>query len=310
MEHKYYYEDRLRTISLSSSLVFGTAVDNAIGVSLTTRNLGQALREFRRSFTRGTDNFGDPVYFPTASLKYLKHDLDVDLINSWNARKVKKGLCTKEWASLCRKGLLIVKSFHKNVLPKVEEVVAIQEHVELMNEEGDSLIGKCDFIVRIDGKIVMIDMKTASRLYKYDAVRTSPQLSMYYTGLKDRFKIDLCGYVVALKAIKKNKTKFCRICGFNGSGTSFRSCNNTIDEQRCNGEWNVKCYPEALIQILIDHIPDQFEQITLDSVISVNDGIKAKQYVKNLEACKRGYGMCEYYEYCMNGDMTGLRRKQ
>ena len=116
--------------------------------------------------------------------------------------------------SLKNKGIMLLQVYKEQLLPKFKKVLAIQKQVELKNDDGDSIIGYVDLIAELhDGRIAVIDNKTAGREYDLDAVTKSPQLSLYKTILNsgDEFNVDVAAFAVLIKQLNKNVKK--RLCG-------------------------------------------------------------------------------------------------
>lgn len=313
-EYALHYKDKIRPTALGSALIFGNAFDEAIMALLGSNNVLKARQALKRHLTISKDVFGNRVFVPTSQdVVYNANDIDEELLTPEDRTRHVAGKAHMAWLSLHRKGLLLIDGFNTHVLPNIKRVIAVQHPIRLENEHGDIVTGKCDFVVEWhDGRIIAFDLKSAGMPYERDAVQSSTQLATYFLALGDTFKLDAVGYIVGLKNIRKNRKKKCIVCGYDGSGTRFGTCNNTLamSKKRCNGEWNESINPQAGYQTLIDNIPQHFLQLTLDNLNAVNNGIKQGVFFRNLNACVRPYGKCAYYNYCHgNKDMTGLVQK-
>lgn len=208
------------------------------------------------------------------------------------------------WLCLYNKAALIIRAYHKEVLPRITKVIEIQKKIELADDNGDTVVGYVDLIAELDdGNTYILDNKSAGRAYDEDAVQNSAQLSLY--GLMEG--IENAGFIVYLKAISKNKTKICSICEHDGSGSRHKTCNDESGGKRCGGEWVEKINPEAKIQILTGKLNHNLEDMVLENVNQINTMIKNEIYFKNLDSCNDWYGgKCPYYSHCHNKDDSEL----
>jgi PD-(D/E)XK nuclease superfamily len=339
--YAYHYRDRLRTKISSAALLFGSAIDVAIQELLKSKDLSQASSVFEQSWTTSEIN-GVSTHLPSCTeIAYSKNDVDIDLLsdnsrnvlitaygNEWEIKlasilekqrnKVPFKFLPKEqkallnlysWHCLLTKGYLMLKTVHSEILPKITEVLSIQEKVELANEEGDAVIGYVDLVCRMRDyeKPVIIDFKTSSIEYDEDVVLTSPQLTLYMHALSEKYENTRnAGFIVLHKNVKKNKTKVCSKCSHDGTGTRFKTCNNEVDGVRCDGEWKETMRPEIRTQIIIDPIPQQTENLILENIDDINKAIKNEIFTRNLGSCIAGWGKCPYYSKCYYGDESDL----
>ena len=217
------------------------------------------------------------------------------------------------WLCLHRKGLIMIESFRKDILKHIKEVYSTQEYVKLENGEGDSIIGYVDLVARYKDiqEPIIFDVKTSARAYDEGAVLTSPQLTLYTHALSEKYNTRKAGFIVFSKQIMKNKKKVCTVCGHDGSGTRFKTCNNEIDKVRCDSEWDIKLDPKAYIQVLIDDIPERTEEIVLDNYEYISQSIKSGAFPRNFNACTKSWGgKCRFYDYCFYGKEDGLIKKE
>ena len=305
---RLHYREGYRPTELSSALIFGSAIGKAFEYILTKRNdiptpEGQEAKELTPKEYFDYHWLYQDVNGVLTNLKeyknvtYSKYDLDQDL-------------ATTPYESLRVKAHLMIDTFISDLLPQIEHVYSTEEKVELTNEEGDSSIGFADAVVKLKEyyKPVILDFKTAARFYETDSVVTSVQLAQYLHTLGPKYETRLAGYAVFLKNISKNKVKICSKCGFDGSGARHKTCAAEIQEKRCGGEWTETLRPKAELQLLVDAIPESFENFVIDNVALVNDAIKTGIFVKNVSKClDNGYGRsCEFLNICHNNSEEGL----
>lgn len=329
-----HYRKRLRSKTTHAALLFGSALDKSVETLVNTRNYAQAELVFDSMWNEQEINGVKTELASSELVVYANSDYDKDLLidSDWkllecneediNALYTKKDevgfdkLHVKEkrklnlanWLCLYHKGKLMLSAFNEFILPCIEEVYGTQVPVELTNEDGDKLIGFVDMVVKWKGKVdpVIFDLKTSSRLYEDDAVTTSQQLCLYTYALSEQFKTKNAGFIVLNKHIRKNKTKICSVCGYDGSGASHKTCPNEVDGKRCKGEWAIKIDPTVFTQVLIDEIPSRLEEIVLENLNSINSCIKHDIFPRSLTSCKAAYGKCAYYNLCLKNTQEGL----
>ncbi len=201
---KYHYIDNLKPISMGSSLYFGGAIGKALEVLINTKDLDKANFMFIQTFKEIYNNL---------DVQYSKSDLDEDLIiisdmeqeilslyedNQILDDERKLILNQIYWKSLQQKGIIMLDSFNKDILPKIKKVYSTEEKTEIVNDENDSSIGYCDTVIELEGydKPIILDFKTAAKAYKSKSVKYSAQLAQYLFTLGVKYNTNLAGYVV------------------------------------------------------------------------------------------------------------------
>lgn len=211
------------------------------------------------------------------------------------------------WRSMRRKGHLMLDAYIKNILPEIEEVIAIQKQIELKSECGSSIIGYVDAIVKLKSRedYTVLDNKTASQPYAEDAVKTSQQLLLYTYALGYKH----AGFAVMLKNIRMNRKKKCVECGYE-SNSAHKLCNNILEtNKRCNGTWEEEVFPEATTQLIKDEVEEQTQFVVVDNVSEINEAITANVFPKNLSTCKNIYGNpCIYLNHCWKNKSDNLEK--
>lgn len=178
-------------------------------------------------------------------------------------------------ASLLVKGEILIREYNTQIMPRIKEVVKVQIDDVMENNSGDKLVVKTDFIARWeDDRIVLFDNKTSSVKYEQDSVQKSDQLGTYFEALREEYKIEACGYIVLPKKINKKKK------------------------------------PAVQINVIIDTISEDVITNTLNQFEDVLNSIKAAHFPKNENNCKNIYGLCQYYNYCHEGSLEGLKEKE
>jgi hypothetical protein len=338
----YHYNHGLRTVTTTGALLFGSAVDAGL-TALVGSGTKSAESCFMDAWTNSSIN-DVSVYLPTCTrVVYSDSDADKDLLTpdayktlaetygaDWEEilnkiiqkkkmigfkyiKKEEKELLNHyNWLCLSYKGLLMIDAVRKQILPKIEKVLGTQVEVKLENSQGDKIIGFADLIAKYKGidKPVVFDWKTSSIDYDEDSVLISPQLSLYVHALSEQFENTRhAGFIVLHKRIIKNKKKVCKTCGYDGTGARHKTCSATINEKRCDGEWVETLSPEVKIQVITNEIPEQTEQIIIENIDQINIAIKTGNFIRNLNSCKRPWGICEFHSKCFKGSDEGLIKK-
>lgn len=341
--YEYHYIKKYRSTTQSAALLFGTAIDKSCEKYALTRSLSEAMELFESTWEEQELNGTATKLIDCTKIVYSNNDFDSDLLDQsdynflaqtygledvqstideiYKKKEVigfdnlteenKKLLNTANWLCLRHKGQYMVAEFASIFQKNVEEVLGTQVEVSLENDQGDSIIGYVDFVLKMKNEEapVIIDLKTASRAYDDDSVTTSPQLGLYVYALKNQYQnTNRAGYIVLNKNIKKNKDKVCSKCGYDGSGARHKTCNNEVDGVRCNGAWNEKINPSVSYQIIVDTVPELLQERIVENFNEVNKGIKAQIFPRNFSACKKYNGtvICPFYDICHHNKMTGI----
>lgn len=319
---RLHYREGYRPKNIGSALLFGKALDMAFDYLLTGKNVvtdKEIANEYeyfdyhwRSQYLN--DKLTNIYLNEEKYIHYSKTDIDYDLLTDEELKEAGSDNDKLSWFSLRHKGHLMIDTFKNDFLPKVKKIHSTQELIELENEQGDKSIGYCDAVLEIEGydQPIITDFKTAAKPYSEDSVQYSVQLSQYLHALSDKYNTRLAGYIVFLKSIAKNRSKICKKCNFDGSGSKFKSCNNVINNVRCNGFWIEKLNPKAEMQMIIDQIPIEVEHLVIDNIEAVNTSIKMQIFTKNVNGCKdAGYGKpCDFFELCWKKDSSKLSKKE
>ncbi len=302
--YKLHYIERIRSEKTSSALVFGAAMDEALNFMLLSAKgnpeaLNISIDIFNKKWAPHKD---DP------NIDYFKSDFDIDLIDVETS--------DGSWHSLSRKAELLLTAYHRDILPQIKQVIEVQKSVELLDDEGNNFNGIVDAIVRLqDGRVVVMDNKTSSTVYKKDSVAESEQLAMYQEilNIKEqdpadpwKHKIEACAYAVMSKKLNKKIIKTCKSCGF-VTDSGHKTCNAEIDKKRCGGEWAEVLEISAKTQFIVGEISEEFVESVLEQAVLVKNNIEDGIFPQNFDACNFMFGKpCVYRGLCHNGDMHGL----
>lgn len=339
-KYKLWYKNRYRPKNIHGALLVGSSVDNGLNSLLENRDLNEAIKVFDKSFRFQNIN-NIPTYLPkSTNIVYSKRDFDAELlkkddfdeyykfkneieynpdtsleqdIEKFQKAKENKGfdnLTHKEkqlynminWLSIRRKGHIMIRDYHKIVLPKIKGVVSVQKRGKIENNNGDTLSYILDLVVDWeDGKRYLIDNKTSALEYEKDSAMKSQQLILYYHAEKEEMGLNAVGFIVMYKNILKNRKKICKSCNKDGSGQRHKTCDNLIDNKRCNGEWLEEINPECKIDIILNDVPEATENLVIQTFDEANEGIKKESFGPNLNACGNENFKCAFYNYCWHG---------
>jgi hypothetical protein len=321
--YKYHYIDKIRPKLTSSALPFGSAIDAAIESMLKNEDY---IKAFIKKWEYGILVDGPCSISDNLYIQYLASDLDLDLLEKEDwilldvvenkhdvaiaeaKSKIKTPFPRKKdkyvynyacWLSLKRKGILMLKAFNEDIKPRIKEVIATQKYVKLINEEEDSVVGYVDLIAKLDDdKIYVIDVKTASKNYEEDSVRTSAQLASYCFSLKDEIKFNGAGFAVMHKKINKEEIKTCVECGHVSEGR-HKTCPAKLNGKRCGGEWEIAYNYKATTQLILDSVPNKMQEAVVQNYDMANRAIKADVFIKDYAICNNMFGKrCPYYDLC------------
>ena len=229
----YKYIQKLESPEINSPLLFGVAVDESLnfllecerdGVPYTMQQVYDCFSGYMHNWGQFEVKYNPDVVYSNNDIDYyllteeqIQHfcQIDPEFVNIVTATQKDQQAYTKwlrvnhpeefgylGWQSLYNKGILMLDTFKKEVLPKFKRIIDVQIHYIIDNGEGDELTVKMDFVAELhDGRIVVFDNKTSSKPYPNDAVVTSPQLATYL----EFWDTTWAGYVVMEKKIRKDK---------------------------------------------------------------------------------------------------------
>lgn len=311
-KYRLRYKERLSSEKIPSPLFFGTAIDAAVELFLlkkkhllTEKELDLMLKEDAYSmFDKTMREQNGQLLEKNPLCEYFYSDFDSNILSKEDFKYLTKAypsikdwgeffsycktyiktngelkpgskiafnnLC---WLSLYRKGELMLKAYEKDILPEVHEVFDIQKEVALLNESGDKLRGKIDFIASFKDSPsarYICDNKTSSEPYKEDSVANSVQLAIYC----EAESCDKASYVVMEKKIRLKE-------------------------------------PKARTQIIKDTISEDHKQKTFDIVEQKLNNIACAEFSKKQspKECHFFGKACEFFNLCWHGRMDGLKRR-
>lgn len=249
-----------------------------------------------------------------ANIRIKANQLDIPYRDSFVAeflhKKAAKGLSNLpeneiklynyiNWKCLLKKGNVTLDSYIKEVKPLIKNVLSVQEKIESVNQDGDTLLGFADLVLEMnDGKRVLFDHKTSSFEYSPDSASHSSQLTLYYHFLKEKYNLTHVGYIVMLKRMKDVAKKTCTSCGHSITSRA-KTCDNMLDGLRCAGEISEGTDFVCPIQVITAEVNPNTAQLVIDSFDGTNKLIKSEDFSPNLESCVSFGGLvCDYYQVC------------
>lgn len=218
--YRLHYLMKYRPVTLSSALVFGSAIDEALNWMLGAKDnsaaLPMAISVFNKKWEQGENSAREVVDMPlNPNLKYSRYDFENDLMGKADWRELfkydakffetktrvdkameagKQWLDIPEedrsvlnyanWLCLQKKGELLLTAYYNDILPKIKRVLAVQMNIELDDGYGNILNGVIDAVVELhDGRVMIMDNKTSSQEYDENSVAGSEQLATYFAIL-------------------------------------------------------------------------------------------------------------------------------
>lgn len=254
MAYYIHYILKLREKKVGSALPFGSAIDDAQGILLTTKDIDKAKDEFIKRWTN-----------PVINSKVIKKDYEKHI--RFSKSDSDTGLFDKDeeitpWESLKRKGLMMLDGYNEQIMPEIKEVLQVQKYVKVENRSGDRIIGYIDLVAKMsDGKTYIIDNKTSSVTYDENILNTMDcgQLASYsYSGAKMGIEHDGVGYIVLDKKIRKT----------------------------------TKTGPRVRTQIILGKPPKEIVNKTLADYNDVLYNIKMGMFQSNSPNCDTYFGKC------------------
>lgn len=311
-KYRLRYREKLSSEKISSPLFFGTAIDAAVELLLLKKKRNLSDKELDLLLTEDAFSVFDKTMKEQNGIllernplcEYFYSDFDHSLLTEEDFSYLKKAYpsildweeffvyCKKYikthgelktgskitfnnlcWLSLYRKGEMMLKAYAQNILPEIEEVFDIQKEVELINESGDKLRGKIDFIASFKDDPtarLIIDNKTSSEAYKSDSVANSVQLAIYCEA-------ETCNRAAYAVLEKKVRIK----------------------------------EPKIRTQIIKDTISEDFTNKVFAEIDEKLSKISKEEFYKkdNPKDCFFFGKSCPYYDLCWNNSYKGLISK-
>lgn len=311
-KYRLRYEERLSSEKIPSPLFFGTAIDAAVEllllkkkVNLTEKELDLLLNENAYSiFDKTMREQNGQLLERNPLCEYFYSDFDSNILTPEDFNALTKAYpsiedwedfftyCKKYikthgelkpgskiafnnlcWLSLYRKGEMMLKAYERDILPEISEVFDIQKEIELINDSGDKLRGKIDFIASFkDDPTVryLVDNKTSSEAYKNDSVANSTQLAIYC----EAEACDRGAYAVMEKKMRLKE-------------------------------------PKARTQLIKDIVPDDQKQKVFDKVENQLNNISRREFHKkdSPKECAFFGKPCEFFNLCWHGKEDGLKKR-
>lgn len=205
------------------------------------------------------------------------------------------------WLSMKKKGEYMLNSFFDSKLKEIKGLATIdgkpaaQLRIDIPSPDGDNIVGYVDYVVEMnDGKIVILDCKTAASAYDEHKLVTSEQLKTYAAALAHHFdEVPEIGYLVLVK--KLNTDKSCNSCGALRENSKLKNCvacgEGKYESASFSGE----------VQLMRREIHEDEMDDQLEDYSQVADAVRNKIRYKNPENCFSFGRRCEFYDHCHKG---------
>lgn len=323
---KMFLKKKWKNKKQSSALKFGAAVEAGIEALLLGKPYEEACNEFHDKWYKSEANkYEDSIQvFDNEYIFYYNSDFDkeiltlndFDLFDEWcdnlNMEQPEDYLAfvssvqkdIKEeveidpttlklynrimWTCCDIRGPYMIKAFERDILPTVEDVLACQERITIVNKEGDEADGTIDFkakLLELPSAAVM-DLKTASRPYDDHKLESSDQLRIYASAVQ----LDYIGYWVVIKKLKHDKS--CNKCGHIRENYRLRNCSE------CKGGKYTETQTKGETQTLIREFNKADQEDVLEDFSEVLNAIANQARWKNPNSCFNFNTKCEFYDHC------------
>jgi len=218
------------------------------------------------------------------------------------------------WMSLKVKGKYMLNSFFDKTLGQIKRIVEIdgkpatQMRIDIGSDGGDKIIGYVDYVVEMeDGRIVVLDCKTAAAPYDYHALLTSEQLKTYAAALSHKLdEIPDIGYLVLVKKFATEKS--CTNCGALRENSKLKNCVSCGEGRYENTSYS------AEVQLITREISEEEMDAQLEDYSHIADAIRNKVRFKNPSSCMSFGRKCEFYDHCFKGKplekLTTIEKKK
>ncbi len=220
-----------------------------------------------------------------------------------NQRHVLSTLCT---TVMINKSEYILAAYKRYILPRILKVEQVQIEWNIPDELGNPrIMGIADYVCEFknEGR-VLFDNKTCKKPYKEHAAKRDPQLLTYATALG----LNKVGFIAILKHMKKNKVYACDKC--EASNYTYHAKNKKCKKDTCEGTVIVSMKPEAMIQVLIETVPEHYKEMAREALIETQKLREQGPWPRNLNACNWIYGKpCVYIEKCWGNSNKNLTKK-
>jgi len=355
---KYFYKyiKKLRPRAKGSALFFGSAFDEATDAFFEGLTLKEAEEKFTEEWMRHEGNLN--VKFAKADyVDKILHDSDVAKLemaadnlgtskevssfskdrdskalvkalikakdNKYNKRRLKKDeelfLSYANFLCMNRKGHIMLRSFHDNIMPHVTKVHGSQVGIDIQHPSGHSIIGYIDLLCEMGGyvlpngkklkpgQLVVADVKSAGAFSwkKHDHIHDSDQLDTYLVSdavqnISHEISGDetnLIAYFVTSKNVLNAASSICAKCKAVKS-SMHRTCNAEVDGSRCGGIWESEddFYVDSKIVIAERNLDEA--RLMFDDYEGILTGVQHEVFIRNRDSCNAFGGVCDYISLC------------
>lgn len=170
------------------------------------------------------------------------------------------------WGFLCERGCTMIDTYVREILTQIEEVISVQDSGSIKNEEGDEFVFVVDFIAKMKDGRTVL-LDNKTSSKRYPKNKVEKSQQLSLY-LEAYPHIKYAGYLVLIKNPDKER------------GVTH--------------------------QIMIGEIPQSTTDDSFDRLEATLKAIKSESFEPNTKSCRLYGKPCEYYNYCMFQDATGL----
>lgn len=312
-KYDLHYNEKLRSIFLPSSLLFGRAIDEALNTVLLNHKNGTLdcpyviFKEYLSTIDYNKVNLNVK---DSELIQYFKSDYDFSLLSEENK------------IELLEKAKMLDESITDYAIlePYIQEIIDYSmdrkrkrkltlEATKFRNlaiwysllKKGELIIDYYikDFMPLIE-KVVDVQVKVT---IENDTADEIIGYIDFLASFKDEpNKVYICDNKTSSSAYKKdsviNSEQLATYCEFM---KNYNACYVVVQKRLRKRE------PQVKIEVIKDVIPENNLDAVFDSYVNILDNIKSKSFPQNFESKCSFFGRpCEYYNLCHKGSLKNL----
>lgn len=310
MMWKLHYLDKLRPKTKSSAFIFGSAIDDAVGIILLKKKTNLTEKEkllvnvcpydyFIAKMEYGEIN-KTPVYYPLETrMDYFKSDCDITVLTKSCLKEIKHvadchGLeinVLKDYIAYCQKNINSLDEDEKKIYNFICWKCLEQKGLLLIEAFVEQVLPKIDEVYEIQKKIELHDQH---------------DLLVGYIDFIASF-VDCPGvkYVCDLKTSSRayledsvaNSQQLAIYCEHE---EIYKAAYIVLEKKIRKKE------PRVRVQIIKDEVSEELFEQTFERIGDTLQNIKEEKFEKNWDSCFQYGRMCPYHQLCKYGNKTDL----
>lgn len=310
MLYKLHYKDRLRGTTLSSPLLFGSAIDTAINILLLSKKgnpteseleeLVQDPKEVFKTLMEHCQINGEAISTPTSVLiEYYKSDCDPSLLEKEDIHNIKTEAL--KYDIEIEDVTLFIKEVQK--LTNLEEDIKriynyicwtslYRKGLMLIDGFKEQVFPKIHEVFEIQKKVTLDEGDDTLIGY----------IDFIGSFVDDPDKKYVCDIKTSSQKYPDDSVQNSQQLSIYAEHEDIYNCAYIVLEKKIR-----KRDPRVRTQIIKDTIKDENIDKIFDKITDVLYGIKDEEYVKNFDNCFQYGRKCVYWDYCRSGKKDGLK---